>query len=135
MEKAGTFLPVAKAFKNGAFAKVFLAFSSSLRPSVLHGSNLTMKIDIHTHTRKCKMGDAPTREITPEAFCETLMSTEVGIIAITNHNFFDLEQFNEINTKIGADAQVWPGIELDVLEEGARGQLIVIVSPSDAEVF
>lgn len=94
-----------------------------------------MKIDIHSHTRKCKVGDAPTREIAPESFCETLMSTEVGIIAITNHNFFDLEQFNEINAKIPEDAQVWPGIELDVLEDGARGHLLVVVSPTEAEEF
>ena len=94
-----------------------------------------MKIDIHTHTKKCKAGDAPTREITPEAFCETLQATEVGIIAITNHNVFDLEQYEEIQGRIGEDAQVWPGIELDVLEDGVRGHLLVIVSPSGVDEF
>lgn len=29
-----------------------------------------MKIDIHTHTKKCKSGDAPTREIASADFCE-----------------------------------------------------------------
>lgn len=94
-----------------------------------------MKIDIHTHTRKCKSGDAPTREITPEDFCETIRSTDVGIIAITNHNVFDLEQFTEIEDLIAGDVKVWPGIELDVIEEGARGHLLVIVSPSKASEF
>lgn len=94
-----------------------------------------MKIDIHTHTKKCKSGDAPTREIAPADFCETIQSTEVGIVAITNHNVFDLDQFTEINEKMGDDTQVWPGIELDVEENGVRGHLIVIVSPTMAEAF
>ena len=94
-----------------------------------------MKIDIHTHTKKCKTGDASTREISPNAFCEAVMSTEVGIIAITNHNVFDLKQYLEITTKISQEVQVWPGIELDVLEEGVRGHLLIIVSPSRAKDF
>jgi ABC-type cobalamin/Fe3+-siderophores transport system ATPase subunit len=94
-----------------------------------------MKIDIHTHTKKCKSGDAPTREITPIDFCETILSTEVRIIAITNHNVFDLDQFEEIKTRLGGDAQVWPGIELDVLHDGSRGHLLVIVSPRLAREF
>ena len=73
-----------------------------------------MKIDIHTHTKKCKSGDAPTRENTATDFYETILSTEVRIIAITNHNVFDLEQYNEITTYFPPDRQVWPGIELDI---------------------
>ena len=94
-----------------------------------------MKIDIHTHTQKCKSGDAPTREISPADFCETILSTEVRIIAITNHNVFDVDQYKEINDGLGQDAQVWPGIELDVLEDGSRGHLLVIVSPTRAQEF
>lgn len=94
-----------------------------------------MKIDIHTHTKKCKSGDAPTREISSADFCETILSTEVRIIAITNHNVFDLNQFDEIETCLGKDAQVWPGIELDILESEARGHLLVIVSPKWARDF
>lgn len=94
-----------------------------------------MKIDIHTHTKKCKSGDAPTREISPEVFCETILSTEVRIIAITNHNVFDLNQFEAVETRLGKDAQVWPGIEFDILEGEARGHLLVIVSPKSARDF
>lgn len=96
----------------------------------------TMKIDIHTHTRKCKSGDAPTRHISAKDFCEKVMSTAVGIIAITNHNVFDLEQYQEISNRLdGQQAQVWPGVELDILESGSRGHLIVIVSPAAAKHF
>jgi len=94
-----------------------------------------MKIDIHTHTKKCKSGDAPTREISPKDFCDTVLSTEVGIIAITNHNVFDLKQFEEIETRLSGGAQVWPGIELDILNGGPRGHLLVIVSPLMAKEF
>lgn len=94
-----------------------------------------MKIDIHTHTKKCKVGDAPTREISPESVCEAILSTEVKIIAITNHNVFDLDQYKAIETSLVEEAQVWPGIELDILEEGLRGHLLVIVSPKQAKDF
>lgn len=94
-----------------------------------------MKIDIHTHTQKCKSGDAPTREIGSTDFCEAVRATDVGIIAITNHNVFDLNQFEEVLEEMGGDAQVWPGIEVDVIDDGARGHLLVIVSPDKADEF
>ncbi len=94
-----------------------------------------MKIDIHTHTKKCKSGDAPTREISPADFCDTILSTEVGIVAITNHNVFDLDQFEGIKARMGEGAQVWPGIELDVIDCRSRGHLLVIVSPRLAREF
>jgi len=94
-----------------------------------------LKIDVHVHTKKCKQGDASTREISPQRFCDIVLATEVKIIAITNHNTFDIEQFNAINKEVGKDVQVWPGIELDIIEEGRRGHLLVIVSPSKAEAF
>jgi predicted ATPase len=94
-----------------------------------------MKIDIHTHTRKCKSGDAPTREISAAEFSERVLSTDVGIIAITNHNLFDLDQFRLIEAGLGESAQAWPGIELDIVEAGVRGHLIVIVSPKRAYEF
>lgn len=94
-----------------------------------------MKIDIHTHTRRCKSGDAPTREISPEDFCNALLSTEVGVVAITNHNVFDLSQFEAIQALIKTGAHVWPGVELDVYDEHGKGHLLVITSPKLATQF
>lgn len=94
-----------------------------------------MKIDIHTHTRKCKSGDAQTREISAEAFCDAILSTDVRVVAITNHNVFDLPQFVAIQAVIGTDAQVWPGVELDVYDGKSRGHLLVITSPERATQF
>ncbi len=94
-----------------------------------------MKIDIHTHTKECKSGDASTREISQQDFCEAILSTEVKIVAITNHNVFDLDQYTGIETSLGNEVQVWPGIELDILEKESTGHLLVIASPSLAADF
>lgn len=93
-----------------------------------------MKIDIHTHTKKCKSGDAHTREITPKRFCEAVLATDVSVIAITNHNVFDLAQYQQIQAGIGR-VQAWPGVELDIVEDGSRGHLLVIVSPTFVDKF
>lgn len=94
-----------------------------------------MKIDIHVHTKKTKNGDAKTRDITPKKFCEIVTSTDVKIIAITNHNVFDLTQYEEIIKELKGEIQVWPGVELDIVEDEKRGHLIVIVSPEKAKDF
>ncbi|WP_197463705.1 hypothetical protein [Desulfuromonas sp. DDH964] len=46
-----------------------------------------------------------------------------------------MDQFEEILEIIEDNAQVWPGVELDVDENGMRGHLIVIVSPKMAKAF
>ena len=91
-----------------------------------------MKIDIHVHTKKIKQGDAQTREIDAKRFHEIISSTDVKIVAITNHNHFDLTQYNDFTEIVGDDFQIWPGIELDIVEDGHRGHLLVIVSPNHA---
>ena len=92
-----------------------------------------MKIDVHVHTKKTKKGDAKTREIDAHRFHEIIASTDVKIVAITNHNLFDLEQYNDFTEAVGGDFQIWPGVELDILENDRRGHLLVIVSPNHAQ--
>ncbi len=92
-----------------------------------------MKIDIHVHTKKTKQGDAETREIDSKKFHELVSLTDVKIIAITNHNVFDYTQYKEFLEDVGDDFQIWPGVELDILEDDRKGHLIVIVSPTHAE--
>ena len=92
-----------------------------------------MKIDIHVHTKKTKQGDAQTREIDAQRFHEIISSTDVKIVAITNHNHFDLIQYNDFTRIVGDDFQIWPGIELDIVEDGRRGHLLVVVSPDYAQ--
>lgn len=94
-----------------------------------------MRIDVHVHTIKAKTGDAHTREISPDRFAEVVLSTDVKIIAVTNHNLFDLEQYNSILDHVENAVQVWPGVELDIEEDGKQGHLLVIVSPNMKQKF
>jgi predicted ATPase len=94
-----------------------------------------MKIDIHAHTKKVKTGDAETRNITASRFNDIIRNTDVKILAITNHNLFDKTQFQEISSLVSDVCQIWPGIELDILEAGRRAHLLVIANPKNVEVF
>jgi predicted ATPase len=94
-----------------------------------------MKIDIHTHTRKVKSGDAATRNIEPDKFGEIIKNTDVKILAITNHNHFDRDQYVALDKVASGTCQIWPGIELDILENGKRAHLIVIANPRKVEAF
>jgi predicted ATPase len=94
-----------------------------------------MKIDIHVHTKKVKSGDAPTRDIEKERFVEILGDTDVNILAITNHNHFDAKQYEEFRDGVASHCQIWPGIELDVFENGKRSHLIVICNPKNYQAF
>jgi energy-coupling factor transporter ATP-binding protein EcfA2 len=94
-----------------------------------------VKIDIHIHTKKIKSGDSELREIKPLSFCEIIKKTDVKICAITNHNYFDKKQYDEIVSQSEDYFQTWPGVELDIYENGDRGHLIVIVNPKYANDF
>lgn len=94
-----------------------------------------MKIDVHVHTKKIKDGDSPKRNITPPEFCSKIITSNVKICAITNHNHFDLCQFEEIVNESDGIFQVWPGVELDVHDSNKRGHLLVIVNPLLVEEF
>lgn len=52
-----------------------------------------MKVDLHCHTKKVKIGDAYTRNVTKEYFSEKVEAANVKILAITNHNQFDYAQY------------------------------------------
>lgn len=94
-----------------------------------------VKIDIHVHTKKIKTGDAETRNITPEVFNDKIRLTDVKILAITNHNHFDLQQYSEISELVKDTCQIWPGIELDIYENNNRAHLLVICNPINSEEF
>lgn len=94
-----------------------------------------MRIDIHTHTKKVKQGDSEHRNIDVDKFTEIIKETDVKILAITNHNHFDLEQYTQFKTNVEGICQIWAGIEFDILEEGRRAHLITIVNPKNAQSF
>lgn len=92
-----------------------------------------MKIDIHVHTKKTKSGDSQKRNIDAEQFVKIIMNTEVKILAITNHNHFDINQYHDFVSKASGICQIWPGVELDIIENNRRGHLLVIVNPKNAD--
>lgn len=94
-----------------------------------------MKIDLHCHTKKTKVGDPPTRNVTTELFARKVEQAKVGILAITNHNAFDYEQYCSLRDAVHEFCQVYPGVELDVHGQNTNGHLIIVVNPDEAEAF
>ncbi len=94
-----------------------------------------MKIDIHVHTKKIKSGDPDGRNINETKFNETIRLTDVKILAITNHNHFDINQYKRFHDLVEDTCQIWPGVELDVIDDSKRAHLIVIANPKNAERF
>lgn len=92
-----------------------------------------MKVDLHCHTKATK-NDGPGRNVTPELFAEKIALADVEVVAITNHNHFDLEQFNQLS-KAASSAQVWPGAELDVQGQFGKWHMLVIGNPKKAAVL
>jgi energy-coupling factor transporter ATP-binding protein EcfA2 len=94
-----------------------------------------MRIDIHTHTKKVKQGDSENRNVEVLKFTEIINKTDVKILAITNHNHFDYEQYIQFKISVDGTCQIWPGVEFDILEDGRRAHLIAIANPKNAEAF
>ena len=54
-----------------------------------------MKVDFHCHTKSVKQGETEKRNIDSKRFAEIMNDANVKIVAITNHNEFDKEQYKE----------------------------------------
>ena len=88
-----------------------------------------MRIDLHIHTQKCKKGEGNSRNISPKDFVSKMRENNVKICSITNHNKFDLDEYNTI-VEIDPELVIFPGIELDVNKEGTTCHIIVICDPT-----
>ncbi|MBC2724833.1 MAG: histidinol phosphatase, partial [Desulfosporosinus sp.] len=94
-----------------------------------------MLIDLHCHTKKTKTGEADTRDVSKEIFLDKVDEANVKLVAITNHNHFDYEQYIEFEEIAKETCMVWPGIEFDVECNGIRGHIITISDPDKVEEF
>ncbi len=100
-----------------------------------------MKIDLHCHTKKIKKGDPVTRNVSSKVFAEKIQNADVKIVAITNHNAFDLKQYQEFKEKVCDYCDVWPGIELDAFgDQMKKGEhikfhLIIVANPTIVKEF
>ena len=95
-----------------------------------------MKIDLHCHTKRIKSGDGPGRNVTKDLFRKKIYDSDVKIVAITNHNTFDKEQFCDFRDAVSENCQLWPGVEIDIQQfNRSRWHLIVIANPDNLNVF
>lgn len=85
------------------------------------------KIDLHIHT-KPGISDA-VFNFSLDTLKNYIQSRQLDCIAITNHNFFDAEQFISIKNEL--DIEVLPGIEVDV----EKGHILVIADYDDVQEF
>lgn len=93
------------------------------------------KIDLHLHTQKCKQGDRASRVIDAEKFIEKIQENNVGLCAITNHNKFDINEYNAISGN-PINFIIFPGIELDVrFDENKIRHIILVCHPKCAIKF
>ena len=88
-------------------------------------------IDLHCHTiaSKSKTGESEKRNVpNKEYFLNAMHENHVSVVAITNHNYFDSNQYESF--KDNEDVIVFPGIELDIeLLNKNIGHLILISNP------
>lgn len=93
-----------------------------------------MKIDLHIHTKKCKQGDGAKRNIETAEFVQKMKENDVGISAITNHNHFDIDAYEEL-IALAPELLVFPGIELDIKHNDQHYHIIAICDPEKRKKF
>lgn len=87
------------------------------------------KIDLHIHTVAVDGKDA-SFNFDIDNFQKFTDELAIDAVAITNHNHFNLSQFNEITSKL-TDVKVFPGIEIDF----QSGHLLLISENTDLTDF
>ena len=87
------------------------------------------KIDLHIHTIKT-ISDYDF-QFSLEHLTSYVSEMQIDAIAITNHNLFDRNQFEEIFDAL--DIMVFPGIEINIGVNG--GHILVITEKADIEDF
>ena len=85
------------------------------------------KIDLHLHTIKT-VSDYEF-QFSFEKLKEYICEREIDAIAITNHNLFDIKQYEYVRDNL--DIPVFPGVEVDL----ENGHLLIITSEDDIYDF
>ncbi|MBY0537816.1 hypothetical protein K2P47_00270 [Patescibacteria group bacterium] len=88
------------------------------------------KIDLHIHTIAAPEGKDVAFEFDISKFKEYVDTAGLHAVAVTNHNLFNLEQFNEIADAL-QNVKVFPGIEIDYED----GHMLLIAENDDLDDF
>lgn len=95
-----------------------------------------MKIDFHCHTKAVKKGEKETRNIEAKEFKEIIINANVKMVAITNHNTFDREQYDQFKEEINNAFILLPGIEFDVIGVNSeKGHVVIVYDDADVDNF
>ena len=87
------------------------------------------RIDLHLHTMTSLLED--DFEFDSNALTKHIQDNQLDAIAITNHNFFDLQNYKDVQKAIGDSAVIFPGIEVSV----DNFHVLVIANPDAADAF
>lgn len=92
------------------------------------------KLDLHVHTMVTKSDKY--FDFSLESLKRYICSLKIHGIAITNHNTFDYQQYNDIRDVLLREynCEVLPGIEINIGSKGF-GHIICITAPEDALDF
>ena len=96
-----------------------------------------MKIDLHCHTKKTKTFEDDSRNVSLNLFKEKVEEAEIKMLCITNHNYFNKDEYILFKDAVKDSCYVMPGIELDVEGnlEGTRGHIILVADPEKLNLF
>ena len=91
------------------------------------------RIDLHIHTM-ATVSDSKGFEFDIEVLKDYVRTARLDAIAITNHNTFYRDDFDQISNEIGIP--VFPGAELNIsTTSNSFGHVLVIAKPDDIDDF
>lgn len=87
------------------------------------------RIDLHLHTMASPL--EKYFEFDSNALMKHIQDNQLDVIAITNHNFFDLQNYKDVKEIAGDSVVVFPGIEVSV----ESFHVLVIANPDTTDAF
>src|SRR5690554_602768 len=87
------------------------------------------RVDFHIHTIESITDSQNNKKFDIEYLKKYIKQSKLDAIAITNHNFFDLQQYNDIKSNV--EITVFPGVEVNL----EMGHILVISPIENAETF
>lgn len=90
------------------------------------------KIDLHIHTVATE-SDSKEFKFDFSVLKQYVEDAGLSAIAITNHNYFDVEQYDSIAQEL--DIAVFPGVEINVSTPGSYCHVLVIADSQEASSF
>lgn len=91
-------------------------------------------IDLHCHTIATKIGEGKGRNVDLKTFALKIHEAKIQILGITNHNYFDKEQYFNFK-KNNQDILILPGIEINVTQTNGDPGHCIIISNDNSPSF